>query len=252
MTERKAIRKKDRFEIFKRDSFTCQYCGKSAPDVILEIDHIKPVSKGGDNELENLITSCQDCNAGKRDRELSDSAVLIKRKSQLNELQKRREQLKMMLDWQNGLKQIEEESIQALINFWNESVIPFSLNEYGISKIRDYSKKFSTQEILDGMRVSIAQYVKYENGIPTIESVCKACDYIPRICSVTRRTKNTPYLRDLYYIRGIVRKRMYCNEWKATELLEIAFKAGHETEELKDIACNARNWTEWRTMMENL
>ena len=42
---RKAISKKLRFEVFKRDSFTCQYCGKSAPDVILHVDHILPVKK---------------------------------------------------------------------------------------------------------------------------------------------------------------------------------------------------------------
>ena len=50
-----AVRKKDRFEVFKRDSFTCQYCGKSAPDVILQIDHIVPVSKDGTDDIVNLL-----------------------------------------------------------------------------------------------------------------------------------------------------------------------------------------------------
>lgn len=39
--KRIAISKRVRFDVFKRDSFKCQYCGKSAPDVILEVDHIK-------------------------------------------------------------------------------------------------------------------------------------------------------------------------------------------------------------------
>ena len=65
MAKRKKLGKKIRFEVFKRDSFTCQYCGQSAPQVILEVDHIVPVSKGGDDELTNLITSCRDCNRGK-------------------------------------------------------------------------------------------------------------------------------------------------------------------------------------------
>ena len=51
MGDRKDISKKTRFEIFKRDSFTCQYCGRKAPDVLLVIDHIEPVSKGGTNDL---------------------------------------------------------------------------------------------------------------------------------------------------------------------------------------------------------
>lgn len=68
--ERIAISKKLRFEIFKRDLFTCQYCGNNPPKVILEIDHIIPVSKNGTTEIDNLITSCFDCNRGKGDREL--------------------------------------------------------------------------------------------------------------------------------------------------------------------------------------
>ncbi len=55
MAKRKAISKKVRFEVFKRDSFTCQYCGAKAPDVVLNCDHIEPVSKGGTNKLLNLI-----------------------------------------------------------------------------------------------------------------------------------------------------------------------------------------------------
>ena len=54
--KRKSISKKNRFEVFKRDSFTCQYCGASAPDVLLEVDHIKPVASGGTNDILNLIT----------------------------------------------------------------------------------------------------------------------------------------------------------------------------------------------------
>lgn len=63
---RKPISKKLRFEVFKRDSFICQYCGKSAPSVVLEVDHIEPVSKGGTNDILNLVTSCFDCNNGRR------------------------------------------------------------------------------------------------------------------------------------------------------------------------------------------
>ena len=70
MAERKALSKKTRFEIFKRDLFTCQYCGATPPDVVLEVDHIMPVAGGGTNDEMNLITSCVDCNRGKGKREL--------------------------------------------------------------------------------------------------------------------------------------------------------------------------------------
>lgn len=60
-----AIGKRKRFEIFKRDSFMCQYCGRTPPAVVLQCDHIVPVSKGGTDDNTNLATSCADCNLGK-------------------------------------------------------------------------------------------------------------------------------------------------------------------------------------------
>jgi hypothetical protein len=62
---RKSIGKKLRFDVFKRDGFTCAYCGAIPPKAILQVDHIHPVSLGGSNEIDNLITSCQPCNIGK-------------------------------------------------------------------------------------------------------------------------------------------------------------------------------------------
>lgn len=62
---RVALSKKIRFEVFKRDLFVCQYCGKTPPAVTLEVDHINPVAEGGGNDLDNLITACFDCNRGK-------------------------------------------------------------------------------------------------------------------------------------------------------------------------------------------
>lgn len=69
-TPRKFMSKSLRFEVFKRDSFTCQYCGAHPPQVILEVDHIVPVAGGGLNDQDNLITACFDCNRGKAARSL--------------------------------------------------------------------------------------------------------------------------------------------------------------------------------------
>lgn len=68
---------KMRFEVLERDIFTCQYCGRRAPDVQLQVDHIYPVIKGGVTEKHNLITSCSDCNNGKSDSILSLRASAV-------------------------------------------------------------------------------------------------------------------------------------------------------------------------------
>lgn len=65
MANRKPLSKQLRFDILKRDAFTCQYCGHSAPDVKLHVDHLTPVRIGGTNDAANLITSCEGCNLGK-------------------------------------------------------------------------------------------------------------------------------------------------------------------------------------------
>lgn len=57
-----------RFEVFQRDGFACRYCGRKAPEVELEADHVKPYSMGGLTVIENLVTACVSCNAGKSAR----------------------------------------------------------------------------------------------------------------------------------------------------------------------------------------
>jgi 5-methylcytosine-specific restriction endonuclease McrA len=86
---RKATSLKLRFEIFKRDFFTCQYCGKTPPAVILEVDHIIPVCSGGKTTEENLVTACFDCNRGKGPGSLASiPSSLSERTAKLKEAEK--------------------------------------------------------------------------------------------------------------------------------------------------------------------
>lgn len=75
MTLRKSTGKRLRFEVFKRDHFTCQYCGAQPLDVVLVIDHITAVALGGTSTIDNLITACESCNQGKTDRALDTRQV---------------------------------------------------------------------------------------------------------------------------------------------------------------------------------
>lgn len=52
-----------RTRIFKRDDYTCAYCGVRGGD--LECDHIIPICQGGSSEDDNLTTSCKPCNRDK-------------------------------------------------------------------------------------------------------------------------------------------------------------------------------------------
>lgn len=60
-----AVSKRLRYEILRRDNHTCRYCGASAPDVKLQVDHVVPTALGGTDEPSNLVTACEPCNGGK-------------------------------------------------------------------------------------------------------------------------------------------------------------------------------------------
>lgn len=51
--------------VFERDGMTCVYCGDSGDSVVLECDHVIPVSKGVSHDLSNLATACFSCNKSK-------------------------------------------------------------------------------------------------------------------------------------------------------------------------------------------
>jgi len=246
MCERIALSRKIRFEVFKRDSFACQYCGQAAPTVVLEIDHIQPVSKDGDNDVLNLITSCKDCNSGKSDRELSDDTVIQKRKAQLDELQERREQIEMMLEWQRDLIELGDSELDAASSLWQELIQGYRLNDHGLSEMKKYIRRFGLADILTCIRLSTSQYLEIIDGKPTSESVAKAFDFLPRICVIRLSERNNPQARELYYIRGIVRNRhMRCDQDRALDLLEQASHYNVPSEFLRSIARSSRSWSSW-------
>ena len=58
-----------RYDVFKRDNFTCSICGRSKKTgATLEVDHVIPVSKGGKTTMDNLQTLCDRCNRGKSNK----------------------------------------------------------------------------------------------------------------------------------------------------------------------------------------
>jgi 5-methylcytosine-specific restriction endonuclease McrA len=64
--------------IFRRDNFTCQYCG--AQNVPLTIDHIVPKVHGGKDTWTNLVTACIACNNKKGNRALAETGMVLRTK----------------------------------------------------------------------------------------------------------------------------------------------------------------------------
>jgi len=66
-----------RREIFRRDSYSCQYCGSSSRD--LTVDHIVPKHLGGEHSWENVVTACSYCNHKKGGRTLDQAGMRLKK-----------------------------------------------------------------------------------------------------------------------------------------------------------------------------
>lgn len=245
MATRKTITKKLRFEIFKRDNFTCQYCGKSAPEVVLEVDHINPVANGGDNDILNLVTSCYDCNRGKGARELTDNQMLEKQKEQLKELNEKRNQLKMMVKWKEELSKLEDEQVdecEKLMSIWNAG-----LSDAGRNDFKKWIKRYGFKEVYETFGISLQQYIETDKeGKVDENSLNKAINYFSKIINNKKKQEENPLISKLYYIKGIIRnRRMLYNE---NRLMRFLYSIKHDEisiEEITDLAKTCASWSDF-------
>lgn len=67
----KSLRK--RFQVLKKYGFSCFYCGRRPPEVRLQLEHMHPKSKGGTDNIDNLVPACFECNMGKFNIPLEES-----------------------------------------------------------------------------------------------------------------------------------------------------------------------------------
>lgn len=72
--KKEKIPKNIKWKIWRRDNFTCQYCGIKDD---LSIDHIFRESKGGKLIDENLVTSCRKCNSKKNNRTPEEAGMKL-------------------------------------------------------------------------------------------------------------------------------------------------------------------------------
>ena len=173
---RKTITNTLRFEVFKRDKFTCQYCGSQAPTVILNVDHIHPVSKGGKNDMLNLITSCKECNSGKRDKVISDESMLNKQKKQMDEIQERHNQLELMAKWQREMLDIEIGFVDIADKLM-DTLYGFNLTQIGRSQILKSINRFGIGEVCEALRIAHGNYFdgSKESAIYALSKVGGIC-----------------------------------------------------------------------------
>lgn len=254
--KRSGISKRIRFEVFKRDGFACQYCGAKAPDVLLHVDHVEPASKGGEDEILNYVTACVDCNLGKGARELGDQSTLQKQRAQLSDLNERREQLRLMISWRDGLRSLEEDKLNAVVKRMDAAHTGWRTNETGRSQFAKMLATIPVDLVLEAIDVVSASIELDNDGAATRESVTGIVDRVSRIATIKLRDRRDPGVGALYYIRGMARKRVHNwgpdGDWQAIALLKEARSAGVTEEDMTAVALGSTSWHQFEVGIDRL
>ena len=148
-----SISKKIRFEVFKRDGFQCAYCGKTPPEVTLEVDHIDPKSKGGKDDIDNLITACFDCNRGKRNIPLDK--IPNKLNDNLEILKAKEEQLKEYRKYVLKIRQRKNLDVNKIE--------------------KEFQKYFSERRFTDTFKLSIINFLEVLDFYDLIDYMNRSC-----------------------------------------------------------------------------
>lgn len=170
-----AISKKLRFEVFKRDNFTCQYCGKTPPEITLEIDHINPKSKKGKDDINNLIAACFDCNRGKRNIPLKtipnalkmNLDILVEKELQINEYNKFIAKIERRI-------QMDADEINEIYNSHFKGWL--LSNEFKNNTVKRFLKHLPKQVVIDAMNLACYRMMdKYNAPDKAIRYFCGIC-----------------------------------------------------------------------------
>ena len=155
MAKRKGLSKRIRFEVFKRDEFTCQYCGAHPPGVLLHVDHIVAVADGGSDEFDNLIAACEPCNLGKGARGLG-AIVPSTIADRAVELREREDQLlgyQAALDQRAERLQQEVGHVVAIYERFNDG---WTLSESAKVSVRRFIEKLGVHVVSSAMEKACA------------------------------------------------------------------------------------------------
>ena len=244
MTARKAISKKMRFEVLKRDKFTCQYCGKQSPSVVLHLDHIKPVSKGGKNTLLNLVTSCVDCNLGKGARELSDESELEKQKAHLSALAEKQDQIKMMIDWRESMIDSDELMVTSVVKVIDNHMVKWSMSKSSIGDVRSLVCKGKYAQVMDSISAA-------KGGYGHIEDKDMAGEFIRKSLKLFSANQD-PVKQKVNYAKGIARNRFSYFDEKSFYIKTNFIDSTGQAETLIEIVKSSKNWSEFNNRLDEV
>lgn len=160
-SKRKSITTRTRFEIFKRDNFTCAYCGQKPPNVVLEVDHIVPICAGGDNGNDNLVSSCYECNRGKAGISLSSiPESMMDKANRIKEAEKQLLAYRKIINKQR--ERLDDDCWAVLRQLFGETTNEVNKRDY--ASVKMFIERLSYEECMEAAEIAWAKQ-RYDRKI---------------------------------------------------------------------------------------
>lgn len=167
--KRKSISKRVRFSVFSRDGFACRYCGATSEKAQLVLDHIEPVSKGGSDEPENLVTACEPCNSGKSNKTVASAAVSESHRLAL--AQEMQEQ-KAALAAAKAASEARIRISQEICNYYCELRGVDGVRKDCLRTYVSFVQKHGVQAVFGWMELAAARLGDFASDVDFIRYVC--------------------------------------------------------------------------------
>jgi len=175
-----------RFAVLDRDGFRCKYCGKTAGESKLEVDHVIPVTLGGDDTMDNLATSCKKCNRGKAGLALGDGETDSELAMRLKALDRRVDILTGIAELHTEVIRLRNKEMWQIVEEWHHARNETQHNDKG-----EHTATFALTSCIKGVLARVG----FEETLD--------CVHI----ALSGHTRTTSETNAIKYLYGVVRNR---------------------------------------------
>jgi hypothetical protein len=245
--------KRIKYEVFEKDSFKCQFCGKGVPLVTLQLIRIQDTQQN-DEWLDTafLSTSCKICEKKKSG---VDEKILNNGYLSIDELEERLQQLKMLINWRRGMLNIRKQQLANLVSYWEKKLPGFSVDNDQKKFMATYISKYSSDEIKSAMDMAVDKFIKYsDDGILDKNSIRTAFAKIPDICLTKTEIVSTHESDGLQRIHDQLKSNIdgFFDSRRANQWLSYARSWEVQIEDLYKMATSVRSWTQFSVNIDNM
>lgn len=171
---------------------------------------------------------------------LSDNSVMEKRKKQLDILQEKREQLELMIEWQNELLDFDNAVASSIAQVWTKFV-GTTINEHGLAKISLLLKKYSYEDLINAIQIACRQYLGKKDSNEIFNS-------LGGILYNKKLEEKDPVAASKKHIKNILQRNLgYFNFKTGMSLIDSAIEYGASIDSLLNFSKEVRTWTQFKS-----